>query len=312
MDMKNYECRQGRECPSSLTCRMVKMVTNTITNPEQIATPTRATNATGDLIWSVEPPSDAPSRRAASPLYKLPSSASCDNCFSAAMRRFPAGDELMQSPVNEKDSWANELLSGDECVKLCESNLKKFLCWSIYFYQFLFALHPLCRLSSSSSSSHVRAHFENIVVSEEGGGAFLNRNKWQCSAESGNEIHVKFITRVAVAFWKMGERKSGDRAMKNGSILHGSRRKFVGWASALAGVGWEVWDAELRIDSNPHQQQRQRAQSFVGIEANQRHAHVERFRSQAERQKMSQRSIKFFCAPAQLLNPLKSDNKFSF
>lgn len=95
----------------TLTCRTVKIVTNMITITEQIATATTPTNVTGDLIWSIVlalsasviklPP---PSMRAASLLLllnKFPSSVSCDNCFSAAMRRFPAGDEFMQSPVFE-------------------------------------------------------------------------------------------------------------------------------------------------------------------------------------------------------------------
>lgn len=79
----------------------MKIVTKTITKTEQIVMATSATNATGDLIWSDELPmpiSEPPSISAASPLYKFPSSASCDNCFSAAIRRFPAGEELMQSP----------------------------------------------------------------------------------------------------------------------------------------------------------------------------------------------------------------------
>lgn len=72
---------------------------------EQITTAT--TNVTGDLIWSIvlAPPSFAvmlpPSVSAASMLNKFPSSA--NNCFSAAMRRFPAGDEFMHSPMDEEE-----------------------------------------------------------------------------------------------------------------------------------------------------------------------------------------------------------------
>lgn len=108
----------GKCRSQALTCRTVKTVTKTITNTEQIATPTSATNATGDLIWSLElaPPSTVPSISAASPLNKFPSSASCDNCFSAAMRRFPAGEELMQSPVKNKHTWVS--VFGDESVTM--------------------------------------------------------------------------------------------------------------------------------------------------------------------------------------------------
>jgi hypothetical protein len=42
-----------------------------------------------------------PSVSAASMLNKFPSSA--NNCFSAAMRRFPAGDEFMHSPMDEEE-----------------------------------------------------------------------------------------------------------------------------------------------------------------------------------------------------------------
>lgn len=180
------------------------MVTKTITKMEQIAMPTRATNATGDLIWSDElaPLSIDASIRAASPLNKFPSSASCDNCFSAAMRRFPAGEELMQSPVAMEQN-----IDLDECVKLRESNLKLFmlihLFLSILIY-LLFILHvfphvpAVLFLNNDICCHHQRGRRKKKTKAWH----ILNRNKWQCSAENGNEIHVKFITRVAVLFEK--------------------------------------------------------------------------------------------------------------
>lgn len=202
MDMKNYV--RLRICPSLLTCRMVKMVTKTITKMEQIATPTRATNATGDLIWSDElaPPSIEASIRAASPLNRFPSSASCDNCFSAAMRRFPAGEELMQSPVKvEQTKPVNEMN-----VTACEkSNFETFLHADpfIFINSYLFIVRSSCQVSPWCRRVHTVLFLKNdISVIVKKGGNILNRNKWQCFAENGNEIHVKFITRVLLSFEK--------------------------------------------------------------------------------------------------------------
>lgn len=60
---------------------------------------TSATNITGVLIWFPTPDSAGPSSNDTSLLNKFASSVS----LSAAMRRFPAGEELMQSPSNKKN-----------------------------------------------------------------------------------------------------------------------------------------------------------------------------------------------------------------
>lgn len=136
-------CRR-HEGMSKLTCRMANIPTKAMIETEQIATATIATNVTGDLIWSLEaaPPSiDVTSRRAASLLNKFPSSASCDNCFSAAIRRLPAGEELMHSPAKMRKGglvswgwwmcqvWARRTFS-------CRSNL--FLSIVVYLSLFVF------------------------------------------------------------------------------------------------------------------------------------------------------------------------------
>lgn len=89
------------------------MTMETKMNIEQMATAAIGVKDRNDLIWSVNLPSCSlrvePSIRAASALKRFVavSSLSCDNCFSAAILRFPAGDELMHSPESNKIKTEN-------------------------------------------------------------------------------------------------------------------------------------------------------------------------------------------------------------
>lgn len=239
-------CGIGRICPSSLTCRMVKMVTKMITNREQIATATTATNATGDLIWSDElaPPLNDPSIRAASPLNKFPSSASCDNCFSAAIRRFPAGEELMQSPakVEQTKQWVRWMCR--------ESNLKlSFMLIHLFFINsYLFIVHSSFFILLPAPCSHrfilkERHHCHRHKGEERRAwhilSRILGRNKWQCSTENGNEIHVKFITRVAVSFEKWVTKIWWQSDEK--------RKRFLGSRSLLVELFYWTKEEKLKV-----------------------------------------------------------------
>lgn len=99
------------------------MTMKTRMNIEQMATAAIGVNDRNDFIWSLNLPSCTlrvePSIRAASELKRFAaavSSLSCDNCFSAAILRFPAGDELMHSPESNrmkvenviKNSWKQQ------------------------------------------------------------------------------------------------------------------------------------------------------------------------------------------------------------
>lgn len=97
--------QQQHRCNLTLTWTMA---TKTRMNIEQMATAAIGVKDRNDLIWSLNLPSCSLlvelSIRAASALKRFAavSSLNCDNCFSAAILRFPAGDELMHSPESNK------------------------------------------------------------------------------------------------------------------------------------------------------------------------------------------------------------------
>lgn len=86
-----------------LTWATVNIVITATAKTEQTATTPSATYITGVLTWAPSPPtSDISSSRENSLLV---SSARCANCFSAAILRFPAGEEFMHSPVSRKSDF---------------------------------------------------------------------------------------------------------------------------------------------------------------------------------------------------------------
>lgn len=97
---------KGQKIIFSLTWTTDTMTMKTIMNIEQIAIAAIGAKYRSDLIWWENPLSCSflaeASISAASALKMFAlSSFSCDNCFSTAIRRLPAGDELMHSPEIE-------------------------------------------------------------------------------------------------------------------------------------------------------------------------------------------------------------------
>lgn len=200
--MRNWICRD-LDKDFTLTCSTAKTETKMTTNIEQIATAMMATTAGGeDWIWSFNPLASAvPSMNAASLLNWFASSASCDNCFSAAMRRFPAGDELMQSP--EKKQWKNGNL------KKSFSLIHLSLSISILFFTPTLCLRLVCHQKKGEEST--TAHFKQKQMT-------MLCRKWKWNSR---EIYHSCGGDGA---WKIGYRKSGDRVM---------------WITGKLFVGWE-------------------------------------------------------------------------
>lgn len=98
--------------------------------------------------------------------------------------------------------------------------------WMLIYW--LFNLAPI-------AGKHCHCEQDSKEVRQEGrkAGNSLNRNKWQRSAENGNEIHVKFITRWRGGVLKNGRRKIWWRSVEKRKHLPGWKEVF--WLSCAGG-----------------------------------------------------------------------------